>query len=88
MNEDQIRAEVVSALHTIAPEVPPERIRPDEDLREQLDLDSMDMVNLLAALEERLGVQIEESDRARLTTLDGAVAYLLSRAAPDRTRSR
>jgi acyl carrier protein len=88
MNEADIRAAVLQALRSIAPEVPSDRIRPGEDLRDQLDLDSMDVVNLLAALEEKLGVHIEETDHARLATLDGAVAYLLNRAAPDRTRSR
>lgn len=50
-------------------------------MRQQIDLDSMDWLNLLASLQERLQVDIPESDHGRLTTLDSIAAYMASRLA-------
>jgi acyl carrier protein len=79
MTRDEIRTAIVTSLGRIAPEVDPAAIQPDENLRDQLDLDSMDVLNLMIALHERLGVSIPESDYGKLVTLNGAVDYLLER---------
>jgi len=79
MEPDLIRNAVLATITTIAPETDIQALRPDRPLREQLDLDSMDWVNLVAGLHERLRVDIPESDYARFTTLDAVVAYLASR---------
>ena len=81
MSGTGLRDQVVSILRTIAPEVEPAELRPDRPLRDQVDLDSMDWLNFLVALHERLGVDIPESDYARLVTLDDLLAYLASRGA-------
>ncbi|MGE5246125.1 MAG: acyl carrier protein [Betaproteobacteria bacterium] len=85
MTADEIRSVVLEALTRIAPEVEPASIEAGTMLREQLDLDSMDFLNFVVALHERLGVDIPEADYARLYTLDGAVAYLASKL-PSGTR--
>jgi acyl carrier protein len=54
-------------------------------LREQLDLDSMDLLNLLVAIGERTRVEIPEVDAARLRTLDQLVAYLERHVTADPT---
>jgi acyl carrier protein len=76
---DELRAIVLDALTTIAPEADPATLDPGEDLREELDLDSMDELNLITALCERLGIDIPEGDYPQLRTLDGAVDYLSRR---------
>ncbi|MBR0670466.1 acyl carrier protein [Roseomonas soli] len=48
----------------------------DAGLREALDLDSMDFLNLVAALHERTGRPIPEADYPKLFTLDGIASYL------------
>jgi acyl carrier protein len=73
---DEIRTTVLRLLGDIAPEADLTVVRPDVPLREQLDLDSMDVLNLMIALHEKLGVEIPESDYAKLATLDGCVGYL------------
>ena len=80
MSEERVRETIFDALHRIAPEVDPQTLDPGVDLREQADLDSMDFFNLLVAVSEALQVEIPEADAPRLTTLDGAVAYLAGRA--------
>lgn len=75
---DELRGEVLAALAQIAPELEAElaALPDDAPLREQLDLDSLDVQNLVAALHERLGVDVPERDYGRLDTLAGCVAYL------------
>lgn len=79
MNPDDIRAGVLATLQTIAPEVASEPPAPDQSLRDQVDLDSMDWLNVIVGLHRRFGVEIPESDYARLSTLDAIVAYLAPR---------
>ena len=76
MTTDALRAAVLSALAEIAPEADLSRVRSDVPLREQLDLDSMDMLNFMVGLHAALGVDIPEADYGKLATVDACVAYL------------
>jgi acyl carrier protein len=67
---------VAEILAGIAPEAELSTVAGDADLREALDLDSMDFLNFVAALHERTGRPIPEADYPKLFTLDGVVAYL------------
>ena len=79
MTSEEIRKTVIEALTRIAPEVDPAAIESGASFRDQLDLDSMDFLNFVLAVHDRLGVEIPEADYPRLSTLDGAVAYLAAR---------
>lgn len=81
MSPEEIRTAVIAALRGIAPEADPAALEPDEPLRQQLDLDSMDFLNFVIRVHERLGVEIPEADYPRLGTLAGAVAYLEAKTA-------
>lgn len=78
---EQIRQVIFDTLAAIAPEVEPDSILPDKPLREQVDLDSFDFLNVIIRLHERLGIDIPESDYAEFTTLDSAIEYLARRSA-------
>ncbi len=80
LNEEEIRAVVVEELGRIAPEIDIAEIDPDGDLREEMDIDSMDHLNLMIALHKRLGIEIPEIDYPKLLTLRAAVAYLRAKA--------
>jgi acyl carrier protein len=80
MTTDDIRDTVLRMRGEIAPEVDPAAIKPDVDFRDQLDLDSMDFLNFVIAVDQELHVEIAEADYPRLSTLDGFVAYLSERA--------
>lgn len=79
MSEQGVRAAVIGVLKQIAPELEEAELAPERPLREQIDLDSMDWLNVIVALHERLNVEIPESDYAKLTTLDAIVAYIGAR---------
>jgi acyl carrier protein len=76
MNESDVRALAADVLGGIAPEADLASVGEDEDLREALDLDSMDFLNFVVALSQRLGRSIPEADYPKLFTLRGIVVYL------------
>lgn len=79
MDEMEIRAGVIEILSRIAPELSPAKLKASLSLREQIELDSMDWLNVVVALRERFGIDIPEIDYARLTTLEAIVSYLASK---------
>jgi acyl carrier protein len=81
MGEDRaaLRAEVLDAILSVAPEVDPAAIDGTRPLRHQIDLDSMDWLNVMVALDARLGVKVPEADYARIDTLEQLVEYLGAR---------
>lgn len=76
MDKAQISAAVVKAITTVAPDIGPEEIEPGTDLRAELDLDSMDFLNIVVALHEALQVEIPEADYPQLTSLGAFTDYL------------
>jgi acyl carrier protein len=76
VTESDIRQAIFDALHQVAPEADPQQIRADENLREALDIDSFDFLNVLIGLHKRLGVEIPEAEYGQLTTLSALVQYL------------
>jgi acyl carrier protein len=82
MTRNDITAALLDELGRIAPEIDATRIDPNADLREELDIDSMDFLNLVTALGERLDLDIPEIDYPNLATLNHAVEYLAQKLSP------
>jgi acyl carrier protein len=76
MTDIDIRKVVQEELNNIAPEFDMASIDPAADLREAIDIDSMDFLNFITAIHHRLSIDIPEIDYPKLVTLDGAVAYV------------
>jgi acyl carrier protein len=74
--EQDLRALVIGVVCQIAPDVDPAAIDPDTDLAEQLDIDSMDFLNIVVEINSRTGIEIPERDYPKLSTLNGAVSYV------------
>ena len=79
MNESELRSTVIEILQSIAPELDEALLRDNRPLRLQVDLDSMDWLNFLIGLSQRLKVVIAESDYGQLVTLNDVLAYLQAR---------
>jgi acyl carrier protein len=77
VTRDAIRATVLRVLGEIAPEADLAGLAPHVPFRDQLDLDSMDLLNVVVGLHGALGVDIPEVDYPKLTTLDTCVDYLV-----------
>ena len=76
MTDAEIRALILELICEIAPEADPAAARDQDDMREAFDLDSMDFINLVAAIHNRTKINIPESDYNKIFVLKDAVAYV------------
>ena len=76
MTRDDIRQVILDILERIAPDEDLSDIKDDVPFREQLELDSMDFLDIVMELRKRYRVQIPEEDYEHLATMQGTVAYL------------
>ena len=76
MTDQELRQVILAIIHDIAPDEDLSNVDPKVRLREQLDLDSMDFLDIVMELRKRYGVQVPEEDYKELATLDGCVTYL------------
>ena len=79
MNRDEAKAIIREEILRLAPEADFADIADGSDLRDSLDLDSMDIFNLVIALSRRLEVDIPDADAGRLVTFGGGADYVVSR---------
>jgi acyl carrier protein len=79
MTSDELQESVLGILSELAPEVDVHALKTDLRLRDQVDLDSLDFLNFLIGIDEQLGVDIPESDYAKLASLESIYSYLLEK---------
>ncbi len=79
MTREKIRETTLRVLGRIAPEADLSQIKPTLRIRDQLDIDSMDLLNFVIGLHKELKVEIPEADYPKLATLDGCIDYLAVR---------
>jgi acyl carrier protein len=75
MSDIDVKKIVQEELSNIAPEIDLAGIEPTANLREAMDIDSMDFLNFITAVHHRIGIDIPETDYAKLATLAGMFAY-------------
>jgi acyl carrier protein len=76
MTETELREMIFERLRQVAPESAPATLRPDENIREALDIDSFDFLQFLIAISEATGIEIPEADYQQVFTLAGLLRYL------------
>lgn len=76
MNEQDIKKTIFQLLKGIAPETEPSQLKPDENIREALNIDSFDALQFIVALDEKLGIDIPEEDYGKTGTLKNLLSYL------------
>ncbi|MFC0433350.1 acyl carrier protein [Kutzneria buriramensis] len=79
MKNSHIHSQLVTIVAKIA-EVDPLEVTPKTSLRDELDIDSLTMVDLVAQIQDDLGVQIEDEDLTRIRTVDDLVQYVRGRS--------
>jgi len=79
MNRDDIKAKIIEEIYMIAPDLEGEEIAEDENLQASLGIDSYDFLHLLTALNEKLSVEVPESDYGRVDTLNRMTDYFAGR---------
>ncbi len=76
MTEKEISKAIVEIIDEILPEGDCSGIAPDKPLRDQLDLDSMDFLDIVMELRKHYGIEVPEDDYPKLATLNSCVEYL------------
>jgi acyl carrier protein len=76
MTSAEIRGEVLDILENIAPDEDLSGLVDDKPFREQLELDSMDFLDIVMELRKRHRIQIPEEDYKQLGSMASTVAYL------------
>lgn len=76
MTEEEVTLAVKDIIQTVAPDEDVSSLDPSKRLREQIDLDSMDFLDIVMELRKLYGVQVPEEDYKELATLEGCVRYL------------
>ena len=79
MTVEEIKNVVLEIIQDIDDEADLENLKPDEALRDQLDLDSMDFLDIVMELRKRYKIQIPEADYPELATLQSCINYLMPR---------
>lgn len=78
MNRDEVRTRVLSILKSVAPEADPATLNGQVNLRDQLDVDSMDLLNFAVGLHKEFDVDFPEAVYAKLNTIDGCIDFIAS----------
>jgi len=76
MTKEQIKDKILEIIAQIMPDEDLSNLKGDIPIREQVELDSMDFLDLIMELRKRYGIEVPEDDYVHLDTLDGSVAYL------------
>jgi acyl carrier protein len=76
MTSAEIRDEIIDILSDIVPDEDLSNLDDEKPLREQVELDSMDFLDIVMELRKRHRIQIPEDDYIHLATLSGTVKYL------------
>lgn len=81
MAPEQIREVIIEILEDIAPDEDLSSLDDSKAFREQLELDSMDFLDIVMGLRKRYRVQIPEEDYPQLASMDSTVSYLTPKMA-------
>ena len=76
MSPAEIKEAILDILESIAPDEDLSGLKDDVPLREQLELDSMDFLDIVMELRKRYRVQVPEDDYVELATVNSTVIYL------------
>ncbi|MGB0460513.1 MAG: acyl carrier protein [Opitutales bacterium] len=76
MTEDQVKQIVIDIINEIAPDEETSGLKDEVALREQMDLDSMDFLDIVMELRKQHGIEVPEADYPELASLQSCANYL------------
>ncbi len=77
MTEQQVKEIVLDIISVVAPDSELDGVKSDQPLRDQLDLDSMDFLDIVMELRKRYKIEVPKEDYPHLASLDSCASYLL-----------
>lgn len=79
MTEDEIKKILFQLLKNIAPDTEPAKLKPTDNIRQTLMIDSFDYLQFIVGMDESLGIQTPEEDYGKIQTLQEMVKYVLEK---------
>ena len=79
MTEQEIKQIIFQLLKKIAPDTEPEKLKPDDDIRHTLEIDSFDALQFVVSLDEYFGIEIPETDYGKIATLKDLLHYIMQK---------
>lgn len=79
MKAEEIRTMIIEVIHEIVPDEDLSNLKGDIRIRDQIEMDSMDFLDVVMELRKRYSIVVPEDDYMELSTLDSSVAYLEQR---------
>lgn len=76
MTKEECKQVVIDIINDIAPDEDTSDLKSDVRLRDQLDLDSMDFLDIVMELRKQHGIEVPEADYQQLASLDSCAEYL------------
>ena len=76
MTEEQVKQIVIDIINEIAPDEDTSNLESEVNLRDQMDLDSMDFLDIVMELRKQHGIEVPEEDYPKLASLDSCADYL------------
>ena len=76
MKAEEIRSMILEIIHEIVPDEDLSNLKGDVRIRDQIEMDSMDFLDIIMELRKRYSITVPEDDYMKLSTLDSTVAYL------------
>ena len=78
MREGELKTAIFQLLAKIAPDVNPETLEMNGNIRDTLGIDSFDFLQFIIGLDEELGIKTPEEDYGKMTTLEALISYIKS----------
>lgn len=79
MNEAEIKQTLYKVLKNIAPDTEPEKLGPNDNIRQTLMIDSFDYLQCIVGVDEEFGIQTPEEDYGKIGTLKELTTYIMQR---------
>lgn len=76
MGEHRVKDIILEIISVVAPDADISNVKSDVRLRDQLEMDSMDFLDIVMELRKRYKIEVPKEDYPKLATLDGCVEYL------------
>ena len=76
MTKEEIKSVLMEIVAEIIPDEDLTNLKDDIPIREQVELDSMDFLDIIMELRKRYRIEVPEDDYIQLATIDSSVAYL------------
>ena len=78
MNDQEVKVTIFKLLHKIAPDIDPEELEMNDNIREVFGIDSFDFLQFIIGLDEEFGIKTPEDDYGKITSLNALISYIKS----------